>query len=235
MAEHISLMDDAFPQGSGKVSLNNNRKISPTLKGVMTDFLYSYRCANLPQQDPYILPTVGPFEGDSVVEDWLKETNIGTESQRGSKKLPEKSPTSNHLLLKALNELDQSLKEGNQQRMAEAWNSLGLVRLHTELNPREAIRCHENALQLLRSSSSSLSSSSSEVEQMVGTDSCFPLELATTFHDLGFCYERLKDTTHALELYQAAKRILTKEHGILDSYPRLRALERSIERLQRRL
>lgn len=145
----------------------------------------------------------------------------------------------NPLLSKALHELDQSLIEGDRQRMAQSWNSLGLVRLHTQLDPHEAIRCHRNALQLLLASSTT-----STEEDSGGPPSIAPysidascsqhaLELATTYKDLGLCYERLNDTTEAMTMYLEAQRIVSTEKLLVESHPQMLALNRAIDRIQR--
>ncbi len=150
---------------------------------------------------------------------------------------------SNPLLAQALEELDRNLVKGDRHRMAQSWNSLGLVRLHTQLDILEAIRCHKNALQLLQSSSSSPSSSSSSSSSFslsphhhhshddarAASDS---LELATTFHDLGLCYERLNDTNQAMQSYLQARDILSSENLLMESHPQIIALNRAIDRIQ---
>lgn len=164
----------------------------------------------------------------------------------------ERQQTKNPLLSKALQELDQSLIEGDRQRMAQSWNSLGLVRLHTQRDPHEAIRCHRNALQLLVSSSSSTSTATDEDGPSCGasvravppcidassssSSSCSQqslLELATTYNDLGLCYERLNDTKEAMTMYLEAQKILSTEKLLVESHPRIVALNRAIDRIQR--
>lgn len=152
----------------------------------------------------------------------------------------ESRDTRNPLLSKALHELDQSLIAGDRQRMAQAWNSLGLVRLHTQLKPHEAIRCHRNALQLLLSSSSSPTTSTTEEDSSSSSGACqgacssqHLLELATTYKDLGLCYERLNDTNEAMAMYLEAQKILSTEKLLVETHPQILALKRAIDRIQR--
>lgn len=142
-------------------------------------------------------------------------------SRQQCKKFRDEDPLQpeNPLLTTSLDELEESLLDGNSQRIAEAWNSLGLVRLHTQHNPEEALRCHENALNLL----SSLDSHSA----------VHYTHLATTLHDVGLCYERLNNTARALEYYGRAARLLEEQHFDA-SHERLLAINRAIARVQRR-
>lgn len=140
----------------------------------------------------------------------------------------------NPLLLNALEELNRSLIEGDVQKMAQSWNSLGLVRLHTQLDPHEAIRCHKNALQLLQTSPSMDVTTTSHPSTTIvtGTNS-HALELAATFHDLGLCYERLNDMNEAMKSYLHARDILSSKNLLIDSHPQTLALNRAIERIQK--
>ena len=219
--EASSSFDDQ--QAYSKISLNVKRRISPPSEGAI-EHRYS------PTASAYKMCTSHlERHSDSLIESLKRNIRIGV-LRPAESKLPSSSAAAsrNPVLVRAMEELQQSLVEGNHRRMIEAWNSLGLVHLHTELDPREAIRCHENALQLLQSSSA-LMGGNERIEKQF--DQYFLLELATTFHDLGLCYERLNDTKQALELYQRAKEVLARQSGHMEAYPRMSALERVIDRL----
>jgi tetratricopeptide (TPR) repeat protein len=117
--------------------------------------------------------------------------------------------STNPVLAAVLLDLEKSQTEGDQQKIAEAWNSLGLVRLHTQHNTKEAIICHKKALKM-----------------------CIdPVETAITLNDLGFCYERLNEHDQAMQVYKQAMQLLGNR--LADSHPRKLGLERNMARLLR--
>jgi tetratricopeptide (TPR) repeat protein len=233
----------------------SKRRCCPTF--TVTDFATDYRGLPLPSNIPkdcfddvdqessdeattkYRTTESGePDDAEAVVSMAQSVGTLSCSVRLDWESLREEEDTNNPLLIGALQELDESLMDGDHRRTTKAWNSLGLVRLHTQRNPREALRCHENALHLLESSLSSLEECSSrlvENEESDETPSSLLVELATTYHDLGLCYERLNDTKQAMESYHKAKDELSKEMELMDTYPQTRTLNRSIERLQRAL
>eukprot|EP00934_Nitzschia_sp_Nitz4_P002148 Nitzschia sp. Nitz4//scaffold63_size106090//81538//82095//NITZ4_004406-RA/size106090-processed-gene-0.133-mRNA-1//1//CDS//3329556023//2148//frame0 len=124
--------------------------------------------------------------------------------------------TQNPLLNKALDDLERCQDGGCKRTIAEAWNALGLVRLHTQRDPQEALRCHDCALQLL--------------ESMGGND--VNSDLAATLNDLGLCHERLGDKAKAMQLYQRAREVLEGQ-DFKSSHERLQAVDRAIARVSR--
>ena len=99
-------------------------------------------------------------------------------------------------------------------KVAEAWNSLGLIRLHIQADPEEAIKCQKEALVIQRLSTPSV-------------------ELAATLNDLALCYERIGESEHALELYLEAEGVL-RICSPSPSHPVCLCTDRCIARLQRR-
>ena len=132
----------------------------------------------------------------------------------------DKTPT-NPLLDDAMEQLSKCIRENDTQKTHEAWNALGLVHLHAQRNPEEAIRCHKEALTLL--------------EADVSGSTRVYLKKATTLQDLGLCYERLHNQKRALELYQEARDLLTEHCSLETSHPRMLSIELAINRLLRML
>ena len=101
----------------------------------------------------------------------------------------------------------------NNRKLAETWNSLGLVRLHVQKNVQAAVQCHETALKLLD-----------------GTP--FQMEMAITRNDLGYCYERSDQPEDALQQYQLALRVLEEQH-VSQHHARRLSIQRGIDRILR--
>jgi tetratricopeptide (TPR) repeat protein len=116
----------------------------------------------------------------------------------------------NPLLKCVLRDLRRWQTESNLEETAKAWCALGLIRLHTQRNPTEAIRCHKEALRLYQQD---------------------PIENAVTLNDLGLCYERLNQQDKALQTYKEASRLL--DLHLSESHPTKLAVERSLARLHR--
>jgi tetratricopeptide (TPR) repeat protein len=115
----------------------------------------------------------------------------------------------NPLLKCVLRDLKRWQTEDNLEETAKAWGALGLIRLHTQHNPREAIRCHKEALRLCQD----------------------PIENAVTLNDLGLCFERLNQQDKALQTYKETSRLL--DTHLSESHPTKLAVERSLARLHR--
>lgn len=120
---------------------------------------------------------------------------------------------SNHLVQNVLNDLQRAQEFGSISQASEAWNALGLIRLHTRRNPLGALECHEKALRLLSSSSSSCDKNYMK---------------AVTLSDIGLCYERLHQPKEAVLAYQQAMDLMKGT-----SHPRMVSLERTMARLSR--
>lgn len=99
----------------------------------------------------------------------------------------------------------------SHEKVAEAWNSMGLIRLHLQQNTIEAKRCFEEAIRILEN----------------GDKAAF----AITLSDLGWCHERLKDHEKALLLYRKAK-IILEDQECSESHPTSVSINRSLERLR---
>jgi tetratricopeptide (TPR) repeat protein len=131
--------------------------------------------------------------------------------------------TGNPALNKVLSELRRCDNETNQTQYknsspnpegaAEAWNALGLIRIHMQHNPEEARKCHLQAQKIYKQNSS----------QHHG------IAMATTLEDLGLCYERLRQHRLALDAYQEALQILRTQQ-VTDDNIHLIALHRAISR-----
>ena len=102
---------------------------------------------------------------------------------------------------------DESIK------LAETWNSLGLIRLHMQKDAASAKDCHEAALKILE-----------------GTE--HRMEMVVTLSDLGYCYERLNQQEDALKQYFLALRVLEEEQ-VSKEHPRMMTVQRAISRITR--
>jgi tetratricopeptide (TPR) repeat protein len=121
----------------------------------------------------------------------------------------EPSNAMNPLLECVLDDLKRSEREGDLAQTIEAWNALGLIRLHTQRNASEALKCHKQALSLCSKA----------------------METSITWTDMGLCYERLGDEQEALLCYQRAYELL--EDSVSESHPRRAGLKRVLARLRR--
>ena len=101
-------------------------------------------------------------------------------------------------------------------KIAETWNSLGLIRLHVQNMIPAAIKCHEEALFIYRNNPN---------------ENC--LAIAATLNDLGRCYERIEDTARALEVYQEAECLIERKESTGTFRCLLLSVRHAIARIQR--
>lgn len=120
----------------------------------------------------------------------------------------DKEEQSNHLVQAVLDDLQQAQESGSISETCEAWNALGLIRLHTRQNPEGALECHEMALRLLGKESDCMR--------------------AVTLSDIGLCYERMEETKQAVLAYQQSMDLMKATN-----HPRKLSLERTMARLSR--
>lgn len=98
-------------------------------------------------------------------------------------------------------------------KVAETWNSLGLIRLHMQQNATEAKPCFEEALRIFTKINNRTS-------------------IAVTLNDLGYCLERLGQHAAAVESYRRAREIFT-DQKFSESHPRMLSTQLSLSRLMR--
>lgn len=101
----------------------------------------------------------------------------------------------------------------HHQKSADAWNALGLIRVHMQCDAEAARICHEYALTIFQQ------------QQMAK-------ETATTLNDLGYCCEQLKHPETALKNYQESLKILESEN-FPENHPQLLSTRRAVSRLLR--
>jgi len=99
-------------------------------------------------------------------------------------------------------------------KYAEAWNALGLIRIHMQGNAEAARRCHEYALTIFR-------------------EKKMAKETATSLNDLGYCCERLDLPEKALNHYREALEILEGE-DISETDRLVLSTRRSVDRMMRK-
>jgi tetratricopeptide (TPR) repeat protein len=98
-------------------------------------------------------------------------------------------------------------------KVAETWNSLGLIRLHMQQDAKEAKPCFEEALRIF-------------------TENDNRTSIAVTLNDLGYCFERLGQHDAAVESYKRAREIFEAQK-FSDSHPRMLSTQLSLSRLLR--
>eukprot|EP00980_Cylindrotheca_fusiformis_P028989 scaffold22689_cov163-Cylindrotheca_fusiformis.AAC.4 len=151
-------------------------------------------------------------EGEASMEKYLPLPDI---SASAAWELPvlDKEERSSHLMLSAVADLQDAHKEGNPSKIAEAWNSLGLIRLHTRKDPKRALECHQMSLVL---------------------SSKDPMKKAIVLNDIGLCYERTNQFEQAFQVYRQALDLL-EDHVIESKHLQLckQSLERTLARLHR--
>lgn len=135
---------------------------------------------------------------------------------------------------------DDHIRTGGEShtKLAEAWNSLGLVRLHTQKDASAALTCHEHALIILQQQHQH------QLRQFADrTSNIFQqnqiqrnqTNQALTLQDIGQCLERLNDTSTALERYHDALRMFQVELGYSEDSHKVSSTQRAIDRICRNL
>jgi tetratricopeptide (TPR) repeat protein len=115
-------------------------------------------------------------------------------------------------VLADLNRFREDLGESHE-KVAETWNSLGLIRLHMQQDADEAKVCFEEALRIFTQHDSQSS-------------------IAITLNDLGYCHERLLQQEEAMNSYKKARELLEAQK-YSESHPRMISTQRSLARLMR--
>ena len=101
---------------------------------------------------------------------------------------------------------------GKKRRFAEEWIALGLIRVHMQANPTEAIKCFGQALKIL--------------EQIPNGD----ISKAIALNDVAYCYVKLHNQDRAVRTYWEALRLF-KLQNVPDSDIHVAAATRSISLL----
>lgn len=122
----------------------------------------------------------------------------------------------NPVLNQILHDLNLARKTcgDDDPNVADAWNALGLVRIHMQRDALGAKSCHERALRIFQ-------------------DQKLQLETAITLLDLGYCFERLERREEAMQKYQQALDILQAEK-VSEDHPQVMSTKRAMSRILRR-
>ncbi len=125
------------------------------------------------------------------------------------------SSEGNPVLHRVIVDLRTALHEfgNNHNSVAEAWNALGLVRVHMQRDAEAARICHEEALRIYIKNQEDI-------------------ETAVTLNDLGYCHEQLGEQEKALKLYEEALSLLAKVN-VDESHPRMISTRRAVHRIRR--
>lgn len=128
---------------------------------------------------------------------------------------PRRSDTENVVVKQVLHDLDRFLMDlgESHEKVAETWNSLGLIRLHMQQDAKEAKSCFEEALRIFAKNDNQVST-------------------AITLNDLGYCHERLLEYDKAMESYRKALQLL-EAMKFSETHPRMISIQRSLSRLLR--
>jgi tetratricopeptide (TPR) repeat protein len=102
----------------------------------------------------------------------------------------------------------------NDSHVADAWNALGLVRIHMQRDAPAARSCHEQALRIYQ-------------------ERRLLKETAITLVDLGCCFERMERREDAVQKYRQALEILRMEK-VPEDHPQVLSAKRAISRMLRR-
>ena len=123
--------------------------------------------------------------------------------------------TSNPVLKQVLHDLRRAQMQfgTHHQKSADAWNALGLVRIHMQRDAEAAKKCHEFALTIFR-------------EQEMAE------QTATTLNDLGYCCERLDLPEAALKHYEESLLILENQN-FSETHPQMLSTRRAVSRMTR--
>jgi len=124
--------------------------------------------------------------------------------------------STNPVLHRVLEELESAKdRHGIEHNaVADAWNALGLIRVHMQRDITGALVCHEEAYAIyLRNEEK--------------------LETAFTLSDLAYCHEQLGQQNKALSLYQEALSMIVEEK-ISEFHPKVSSITQAIARIQRR-
>lgn len=108
-------------------------------------------------------------------------------------------------------------------QVAETWNALGLVRCRMQGDPTAAIKCHSEALNILKAAAAD-----------GGDGARVVLQTVVTLSDLGSCYELLQDHDAALLAYRQAEALIADaQPGAIASHIAF-SCQRALARIQRR-
>ena len=121
----------------------------------------------------------------------------------------------NPVLTKVLEDLEEArLRHGDSHcTVADAWNALGLVRIHMDRNAEAARDCQLKALEIYRS--------------------CLQYkESAIALSDLAYCFEQLGEQESALQKYQESLDLLKKSQ-LSEEHPLVLSTRRAVSRVRR--
>lgn len=110
----------------------------------------------------------------------------------------------------------------NSLKVAEMWNTLGLIHLHYQHDVDHSIKCHERALQIY---------TTMEESNNDETPTTFPLTV--TLFDLGNSYERMGDRQCALQLFRRAWRNIETHRVVPETHYISKSIRRALFRLER--
>jgi tetratricopeptide (TPR) repeat protein len=152
------------------------------------------------------------------------------------------------VLQRVVSELQWAQKEHgfHHPKVAEAWSALGLVKIHMQRDPTQALMCHEHALRIFRELDQKSKKQRQEQEQedepqsenadatttTAAAATTYATATAITLNDVAYCHEQLQQTEQALQFYQESLRIM-QQQGVSQYHPHMVSTTRALFRLGR--
>jgi tetratricopeptide (TPR) repeat protein len=149
------------------------------------------------------------------------------------------------VLQRVVSELQWAQKEYgfHHPKVAEAWNALGLVKIHMQRDPTQALMCHEHALRIFREldqekkrheepQEHDQEQSQSDADAAAVTAASYATATAITLNDVAYCHEQLQQTEQALQFYQESLQIM-QQHDVSQYHPHMVSATRALFRLGR--
>lgn len=117
------------------------------------------------------------------------------------------------VLLEVLNDIETCTQEYGHchKKVADLWNSLGLIRFHMQHNVSAAIHCHQVALDVYRKCLHSGGNRTGSTNSNT-TNHAVVVPYAVCLSDLAACYERSREVDQAILLYSQALDVLNHSH-----------------------
>jgi tetratricopeptide (TPR) repeat protein len=158
------------------------------------------------------------------------------------------------VLQRVVSELQWAQKEHgfHHPKVAEAWSALGLVKIHMQRDPAQALMCHEHALRIFReldqkstqtqeeqqdddepqSDTADATTTTTTTSSSSSNATTYATATAITLNDVAYCHEQLQQTEQALQFYQESLRIM-QQQGVSQYHPHMVSTTRALFRLGR--
>jgi tetratricopeptide (TPR) repeat protein len=147
------------------------------------------------------------------------------------------------VLQRVVSELQWAQKEYgfHHPKVAEAWSALGLVKIHMQRDPAQALMCHEHALRIFRELDQTRKRHEEQQQQQQRqrheqedpqSDPTYATATAITLNDVAYCHEQLHQTEQALQFYQESLQLMQQQE-VSQYHPHMVSTTRALFRLGR--